>query len=69
VSTAGIADMTIVSITTIAHNVEFSNDISLVSQPVDHDSFAKFHRDCLRPLENTDIYVMIHRSSKVILMK
>jgi hypothetical protein len=28
-----------------------------------------FHRVCPRPSENTDIYIMIHDSSKITLMK
>ena len=28
-----------------------------------------FHRVCLRPSENTGIYIMIHNSSKIIVMK
>jgi hypothetical protein len=28
-----------------------------------------FHRDLLRPSENTEIYIKVHNSSKIIVMK
>ena len=41
------------------------------SQPGGHEPFGgqmTFHRGRLRPSENTDIYIMIHDSSKITVM-
>lgn len=42
------------------------------SQPVGYHPFGDCqpsHRDCLRPKENTDICIIIHNGSKIIIMK
>jgi hypothetical protein len=46
--------------------------VSSGSQPVGHDPTLvqwPLHRSYLRPSENTDIFIMIHNSSKITVMK